>query len=91
MLKKLCPFMTCCGEKMLTIFYCRSDASRIFVSIGMDCFVEFSYCEAIQFLDKRISLFSSRTEQLTKSSSEIKGHIKLVLEVRLLYCFLFYY
>ncbi|XP_076437279.1 protein UXT-like [Babylonia areolata] len=56
------------------------DASKIFVSVGFGFFVELTYDEAIRFIDKKTALLTEQTEGLTKSASEVKAHIKLVLE-----------
>ncbi|XP_013417371.2 protein UXT-like [Lingula anatina] len=56
------------------------DASKIFVSVGFGFFVEFTLPEAIRFIDKKMSHLNEISAKLTHQASEIKGHIKLVLE-----------
>ena len=53
----------------------------IFVSVGFGFFVEFTLDEALGFIDKKATLLTDQADSLTKSASEIKAHIKLVLEV----------
>ncbi|KAM6925134.1 protein UXT [Xenentodon cancila] len=56
------------------------DPSRIFVAVGFGFFVEMTYDEALRFIDKKTSQLTAFTEQLTKDSSKIKAHIRMVLE-----------
>ncbi|XP_070191518.1 protein UXT-like [Littorina saxatilis] len=56
------------------------NTSRICVSVGFGFFVEFTFEEAVRFIDKKTAFLTEKTEDLTKTASEIKAHIKIVLE-----------
>ncbi|KAL8617433.1 hypothetical protein ACOMHN_064036 [Nucella lapillus] len=56
------------------------DASKIFVCVGFGFFLEMTYDEAIQFIDKKAAFLTEQSESLTTSASEIKAQVKLVLE-----------
>ncbi|XP_061591682.1 protein UXT [Cololabis saira] len=56
------------------------DPSRIFVAVGFGFFVEMTHDEALRFIEKKTSQLTAFTEQLTKDSSKIKAHIRMVLE-----------
>uniref|UniRef100_A0A3Q3WUZ8 Protein UXT n=1 Tax=Mola mola TaxID=94237 RepID=A0A3Q3WUZ8_MOLML len=56
------------------------DSSRIFVAIGYGFFVEMTYEEALQFIEKKTSQLTAFAELLTKDSAKIKANIRMVLE-----------
>ena len=61
---------------------CSPDCSRICVSAGLGFYIEMTLEEALKFIQKKTKLLNSVAENLTKDTSRIKAHIKLVLEVR---------
>ncbi|XP_074644728.1 protein UXT-like [Tubulanus polymorphus] len=56
------------------------DTSRIFVAVGFGFFVEFTLDEALKFIEKKTKHLNEEAEKMSKDSSKIKAHIKLVLE-----------
>lgn len=57
------------------------DPTRIFVKVGFGFFVEFTFSEALTFIDKKLSFLNQVVEQYTKDASTVKAKIKIVLEV----------
>lgn len=56
----------------------------ICVKVGYGFFVEFTFAEALEFIEKKISSLNHCVEQCSKDACMIKAKIKVVLEVR--YC-----
>jgi len=65
----------------------RPDPSKIFVYVGFGFYVEFTLMEAVNFIDKKCAHLTSLTDTLIQDAARIKGHIKLVLEVSIGFCF----
>ncbi len=56
------------------------DASRIIVSVGLNVYVEFTYKEALEFIERKVQYLNSKAETLTHQAADIKARIKLVVE-----------
>jgi prefoldin alpha subunit len=76
------------GEKLKTMvdlgtnFYCEAhvpDPSMIFVAVGFGFYVQFTFDEALKFIEKKSGVFNSSAENLGKEAAKIKAHIKIVL------------
>lgn len=57
-----------------------TEPSTVFVNIGYGFFLEFPLPEALTYIDKRISYFTSLAKNETKSCASIKAYIKLLQE-----------
>ncbi|ESP04359.1 hypothetical protein LOTGIDRAFT_151283 [Lottia gigantea] len=57
-----------------------TDASKICVAIGYGFFVEFTFEEALKFIQKKTTRLSEHANVLTQDASRIKAKIKLVME-----------
>ncbi|KAI8613315.1 Prefoldin alpha-like protein [Chytriomyces sp. MP71] len=56
-----------------------TNATVINVLVGLDCHVEFTLDEAVQFIDTREKYLTNRADNLTEDAMKIKAQIKLVL------------
>ena len=56
------------------------DTSQVSVYLGLGIYLEMSREEAVNFIEKREKILESRREVLLQKASNIKAHIKLVLE-----------
>jgi len=56
------------------------DTSRVSVYLGLGIYLEMSRDEAIEYIDKREKVLESKRKILLEKASNIKAHIKLVLE-----------
>eukprot|EP00096_Caligus_rogercresseyi_P006023 TRINITY_DN22159_c0_g1_i1.p2 TRINITY_DN22159_c0_g1~~TRINITY_DN22159_c0_g1_i1.p2 ORF type:complete len:161 (+),score=39.12 TRINITY_DN22159_c0_g1_i1:49-531(+) len=64
-------------------FYCNAsatDPSKIFVEIGLGFYLELGLKEAIDYVDKKVTVLEKEAVSLTKESCKIKASIKLVLQ-----------
>ncbi|XP_028713960.1 protein UXT-like [Peromyscus leucopus] len=56
------------------------DTSRIYVALGYGFFLELTLAEALKFIDRKSSLLTELSDNLTKDSGNIKAHIRMMLE-----------
>ncbi|KAJ3057165.1 hypothetical protein HK097_011170 [Rhizophlyctis rosea] len=56
------------------------DTSKIFINIGMGYSVEFTLDEGLAFIDSKEKILLKQAEKQTDKASQIKAHIKVVLE-----------
>ncbi|CAN2389214.1 Prefoldin subunit [Pristimantis euphronides] len=56
------------------------DSSMIFVALGFGFFAELTLDEAVKFIEKKNKMLTEISENLAKDASNIKAHIRLVLE-----------
>ena len=64
--------------------YCRAvakDVSRIFVHVGMGFHVEFTVLEAIEFVEKRITLLERNLSTRDQKVNEVKNHLESAMLV----------
>ena len=52
---------------------------KVFVDIGFGMFLEMSYAEALEFIEKKNRFLQDKADNLTQESVKIKASIKLVL------------
>eukprot|EP00118_Oscarella_pearsei_P020086 m.216396 g.216396 ORF g.216396 m.216396 type:complete len:144 (+) comp39867_c0_seq3:405-836(+) len=57
-----------------------NDPSRIFLSIGLGCYVEMTHDEALSYMEKKEAQLKKRCSDLIRQSAYIQAQIKLVLE-----------
>lgn len=55
-----------------------SDPSKIFVEVGLGFHLELTLDEALQFIDKRVTLLKTQSDKLTGDANKIKANIQLV-------------
>lgn len=76
------------GEKLKTMvdlgtnFYCEAevpDTSMIYVAVGFGFYVQFTFEEALDFIEKKCGILNSTAEKLCKDAAKIKAHMKVVL------------
>lgn len=53
----------------------------IYLDVGLNHFVQLKLEEALIFIEKRVELYNQTLETLVESSSKIKAHIKLILNL----------
>nr|CAG4652374.1 EOG090X0MWD [Triops cancriformis] len=56
------------------------DSSMLFVKVGYGFHVEMTWSETLKFVDKKIAYLNQQLDELSKTSSDIKAKIKMVLE-----------
>ncbi|XP_066436081.1 protein UXT isoform X1 [Eleutherodactylus coqui] len=56
------------------------DSSKIFVALGFGFFAELTLEEALRFIEKKNRMLTDISEHLTDDASNIRAHIRLVLE-----------
>lgn len=56
------------------------DPSKIFVCVGYGFYVEFTYKEALQFIEKRVELLNKQAEKFSKDMAHVRAQIRLVME-----------
>lgn len=61
-------------------FVFRDDPSKIFVAVGYGFFVQFTFTEALEFLDKRLALLNTRVDKISKDMLYVRAQIRMVLE-----------
>ncbi|CAI9722041.1 protein UXT homolog [Octopus vulgaris] len=54
--------------------------SSIFVCVGYGFFVDFTFQQALKFIDQKTQLLNEKADILTKQAAKVKANIKLVLE-----------
>ena len=55
----------------------------ICVAVGYGFFVEFTFPEAIKFIEKKVAHLTETSDQLTTDAVKIKTNIRVVLQVSL--------
>lgn len=61
--------------------YNRPNTDRIYLCVGLDCFVELTLDEALKFIDRKTGILKKSMELLAENSAKIKAHIKIVLNL----------
>ncbi|XP_036055493.1 protein UXT-like [Onychomys torridus] len=56
------------------------DTSRIYMALGCGFFLELTLAEALKFVDRKSSLLTELSDNLTKDAVNIKAHIRMMLE-----------
>ncbi|XP_014675105.1 PREDICTED: protein UXT-like [Priapulus caudatus] len=56
------------------------DASRVCICVGLGVYVDFTFAEALAFVDRRCAHLGGAAAALTKTATQIKAHVKLVLQ-----------
>lgn len=57
------------------------NSDMIYLDVGLNHFVQLKLEEALIFIEKRVELYNQTLETLVESSSKIKAHIKLILNL----------
>ncbi|XP_046912023.2 uxt prefoldin-like subunit [Dermatophagoides farinae] len=57
------------------------NTDRIYLCVGLDCFVELTLDEALKFIDRKTGILKKSMELLAENSAKIKAHIKIVLNL----------
>lgn len=61
--------------------YCSPDTNKIYFNVGLNCIVELTLDEALKFIEKRIKMYNCLLEEHVETSSKIKAHIKIILNL----------
>ncbi|XP_039250303.2 protein UXT-like [Styela clava] len=56
------------------------DPSKVFVCVGYGFYVEYTYKEALEFIDKRVEILNKQAENFSKDMAHVRAQIRLVLE-----------
>nr|XP_039250303.1 protein UXT-like [Styela clava] len=56
------------------------DPSKVFVCVGYGFYVEYTYKEALEFIDKRVKILNKQAENFSKDMAHVRAQIRLVLE-----------
>ncbi|GAB1606760.1 protein UXT-like [Argonauta hians] len=55
-------------------------SSTIFVCVGFGFFVEFTFPQALKFIDQKTQFLNEKSDILSKQAAKVKANIKIVLE-----------
>lgn len=59
----------------------RPNTDRIYLCVGLDCFLEMTLDEALRFINRKTEILKKSMEFLLENSAKIKAHIKIVLNL----------
>ena len=64
-------------------FYCKAKiekCDKIFVAVGYGFFAEFTFDEALSFIEKKVAHLTSKVDCLATQAAEINARIRIVIE-----------